>query len=225
MKLRLKLYPVVFLLVLVCCGCFSVELQTTINRRGGGSRIIEIVMDPMMAGLYNKTDGSGKLFKIPGQGLQEKPGVKLAGTTKTKLDDGSLKLTWDYRTGRAGLFSDGDDTVKLSITRSGLWVYYEYLENISASKSEPGGPNAGQDIYRIRHKLFLPGQVVSHNSDSAQSGILIWSRSLGQVTSSGLVMKARSRELNPVYLLFTAIILLAAGGILYSRRHQANNIP
>lgn len=224
MKLRLKLYPTLFLLALACCGCFSVELQTTVNPRGGGSRTIEIVMDPMMAGIYQKTNGSGKLFKIPGQGLQEKPGVKLAGFTKTGLDDGSLKLAWDYRAGRAGLFSAGNDSVMVNITRSGLWVYYRYLEEISASKPEPDTTNAGKDIYRLRHQLVMPGQIISHNADSARSGSLVWNRPLGQVTSSGLVMKAASREINPVYLLIAVILLLAAGGIVFGRRHQANKI-
>jgi len=202
-----------------------VEFQTAVNRRGGGTRIVEIVMDPMMAGLYNKTDGSGKLFQIPGQGLQKKTGVKLTGSAKTELDDGSLKLTWNYRTGRVGLFSDGNDSIKLKITRSGLWVYYEYLESISVTKPEPDSPDAGQDIYRIRHKLVMPGQLVSHNSDSLQSGGLVWNRPLGQVTSKGMTMEARSRELNPVYLLLAAILLAAGGGYLYWHKVRPLNNP
>lgn len=215
MRLRLKLYPAALLLALACCGCFSVEFQTEVNRRGGGTRTVEIIMDPMMAGLYKKTGGSGKLFQIPGQGLQEKPGVKLTGSAKTELDDGSLKLTWNYRTGRVELFSDGDDSIKLKVTRSGLWVCYEYMENISASTPEPDVPNAEPATYRIRHKLIMPGQIVGHNSDSIQSGGLVWNRPLGQVTASGLLMEARSRELNPFYLLLAAIVLAAGGGYYY----------
>jgi hypothetical protein len=211
-KLRLKLYPAALLLAFACCGCFSVDVQTAVNRRGGGTRTVEIVMDPMMAGLYKKTGGSGKLFQIPGQGLQEKPGVKLTGSAQTEMDDGSLKLNWDYRTGRVELFSDGNDSIKLNVTRSGLWVCYEYMENISASKPEPDVPNAEPATYRIRHKLIMPGQIVGHNSDSIQSGGLVWNRPLGQVTASGLLMEARSRELNPLYLLLAAILLAAGGG-------------
>ena len=225
MRLRLKLYPAALLLALACCGCFSVEFQTAVNRRGGGTRTVEIVMDPMMAGLYKKTDGSGKLFQIPGQGLQEKPGVKLTGSAKIELDDGSLKLTWNYRTSRVELFSDGNDSVKLNITRDGIWVYYEYREIISASNPEPGGPKGDQNIYRIRHRLALPGQIVGHNSDSIQSGGLVWNRSLGQVTAAGLIMEASSRELNPLYLLLAAILLAAGGGYFYWHKFRPLNNP
>ncbi|MBI4726516.1 hypothetical protein HY768_04715 [candidate division TA06 bacterium] len=221
MRLRLKLYPASFLLALACCGCFSVEFQTAVNRRGGGTRTVEIVMAPMMAGLYKKTDGTGKLFNIPGQGLQAKSEVKLTGSAKTELDDGSLKLSWNYRADRVELFSDGDDSVKFKITKSGLWVYYEYLEIISASKPEPAAPAAGQDIYWIRHKLVMPGQIVGHNSDSITPGGLVWNRSLGQVTAAGLTMEARSRELNPLYLLLAGISLLAAGGSLCWHRRKS----
>jgi len=222
-KLRLKLYPVLLLLVIACCGCFSVDVQTAVNRRGGGTRTVEIVMDPMMAGLYQKTGGSGKLFRIPGQGLQEKPGVKLTNSAKTELDDGSLKLTWDYRTGRVELFSGENDSVKVNITRSGLWVYYEYRENISASKPEPESPDAGQDNYRFRHELVMPGQIISHNSDSMLSGRLVWNRPLGQVTAPGLKMEARSRELNPWYLLLAAILLGTGGGYFYWHKVRPEN--
>lgn len=215
MKLRLKLYPAILLITFGCCGCFSVDVQTSVNRRGGGTRKVEIVMDPMMAGLYKKTGGSGKLFRIPGQGLQEKPGVKLTGSAKTELNDGSLKLTWDYRAGRVELFSGENDSVIVVISRSGLWVYYEYLENISASMPEPDSPAADQNTYRIRHKLSLPGQIVSHNSDSVQSGRLVWNRPLGEVTAAGLKIEARSRELNPWYLLIMAIVLGIGGGYFY----------
>jgi len=223
-KLRLQFYLAAGAVAFICCGCFSVELQTRVNRKGGGTRTVGIVMDPVMAGMYNRTAGSDKLFKIPGQGLLEKPGVQLTGEAKTELDDGSLKLTRNYRTGRMELFSDGNDSIRFKITRSGLWVYYEYLESISASKPEPGSPDSGQDIYRIRHELFMPGQIVSHNSDSAQFGSLIWNRPLGQVTASGLAMKAISRELNPLYLLFAAVLLAAGGGCLYWYKVRPANI-
>ncbi len=215
MKLRLKLFSAVLLTALTCCGCFSVEYQTVIGRRGGGVRAIEIVMDPMMAGLYNKTPGSDKFFKIPGQGLQTKPGVFLTGNGKTEMDDGSLKLSWSYRTGRAELFSDGNDSVKINITNPGIWICYEYRESILSSQTDSAGQFAGSSTYRIRHKLAMPGQVISHNSDSIQSGLLIWNRPLGQVTSNGLIMEARSRELNPLYLLLAAILLAAGGGYFY----------
>ncbi|MDO9026455.1 MAG: hypothetical protein Q7U87_01090 [bacterium] len=225
MKLRLKLYPTMLLLIFAICGCFSVDVKTSVNRRGGGTRTVEIVMDPMMAGLYKKTDGSGKLFQIPGQGLQEKPGVTSTGSSKTELEDGSLKLAWNYRAGRVEQFSDGNDSVKINITRSGLWVHYEYLECISASKPEPASPGTGQDVYRIRHKLTLPGQIVSHNCDSIQSGGLVWSRPLGQVTSAGLKMEARSRELNPWFIFITAILLAAGGGYFYWVKVRPANNP
>ena len=215
MKLRLELYLTVGAVTLLCCGCFSLEFQTAVNRRGGGTRTVEIVMDPMMAGLYKKTSGSDKFFKIPGQGLQEKSGVTLTGSAKTELDDGSLKLAWDYRTGRVELFSDGNDSINLKITKSGLWVYYQYLENIAASKPEPDAPDAGQTIYRLRHRLVMPGQIVGHNSDSIQSGCLVWNRPIGQVTAVGLNMEARSRELNPLYLLLPAILPIAGAVFLY----------
>ncbi|MDP2806972.1 MAG: hypothetical protein Q8O74_02405 [bacterium] len=219
MKLRLKLYPAVFLVALACCGCFSVEFQTAVNRRGGGTRIVEIVMDPMMAGLYKKTSGSDKFFKIPGQGLQEKSGVTLTGSAKTELEDGSLKHTWNYRAGKVELFSDGTDSILFNIERSGLWVYYTYRENISSSKSEPGDAlSSDQAAYRLRHELSMPGQIVSHNSDSIQSGGLVWNRPLGQVTTAGLIMEARSRELNPIFLLLAAVLTIA--GALFLCWHK-----
>lgn len=223
MRLRLKLYPALLLPVIACCGCFSVDVQTAVNRRGGGARTVEIVMDPMMAGLYQKTDGSGKLFQIPGRGLQEKPGVKMTGSAKTELDDGSLKLTWNYTTGKVELFSDGNDSLYWKTTSSGIWVYYEYRENISASKPEPESPAAEQNTYRFRHKLSLPGQIVSHNSDSVQSGCLVWNRPLGQVTATGLKIEARSRELNPWYLMLAAILLAAGGGYFYWQKVRPEN--
>jgi len=222
-RLRLKLYPAMLLLLFACCGCFSVEYQTEINRRGGGTRTVEIVMDPMMAGLYNKSSVSEKLFNIPGQGLQAKNGVVLAGSSKAELDDGSLKLSWRYRTGRAELFSDGADSLKLNIARAGLWVYYEYREIIPASQPEKSQPSSGQNIYRIRHKLAMPGQVISHNADSILSGSLIWNRPLGQVTDVGLVMEARSRELNPIYILLALFLLLAGVSLLYRHKSRLMN--
>ncbi|MBI5805070.1 hypothetical protein HZA73_03400 [candidate division TA06 bacterium] len=225
MKLRLKLYPAILLLSIACCGCFSVDVQTAVNRRGGGTRTVEVIMDPMMAGLYNKTAGSGKLFSIPGQGLQEKPGVKLTGSAKTELEDGSLKLTWNYKSDKVGLFSSGNDSVRINIINAGLWVYYEYLESIPAAKPEPAYPGDGRDVYRIRHELSLPGQIVSHNSDSIQSGRLVWNRPLGQVTASGLFMEARSRELNPWYLLLASISLAAGVGYFYWHKVKPVNNP
>ena len=225
MKLRLKLYPAALLLALACCGCFSVDIQTAVNRRGGGTRAFEIVMDPMMAGLYNKTPGSDKFFKIPGQGLQAKPGVSLTGSGKTEMDDGSLKLSWSYRTGRAELLSDGNDSVKIYVTKPGIWVCYEYRENILASQTDSADKLAGPNAYRFRHKLAMPGQIISHNSDSVQSGCLVWNRPLGQVTAEGLIIEARSRELNPWYLLLAAIVLGTGGGYFYWYRVRSINNP
>lgn len=224
MRLRLKLYPATLFLILGCCGCFSADVRTAVNRRGGGIRTVEIVMDPMMAGLYQKTDGSGKFFQIPGQGLREKPGVSLTASSRTGLEDGSLKLTWHYRTGRIELFSDGNDSVRVCITRSGLWVYYEYREKMPASKPESGPSDAEQTAYRIRHELSLPGQIISHNSDSVRSGSLVWNRPLGQVTSAGLLIEARSRELNPWFLLAAAVSLSAGCGYYFWKKvRPANN--
>ena len=223
MRLRLDLYLTVGAVTLFCCGCFSLEFQTRVNRRGGGTRTVEIVMDQVMAGMYNRAGGSDRVFNIPGQGLQVKPEVRLKGSSRTEREDGSLKLLWDYQTNRVENFSDDDDSVKLQITRSGPWVYYNYTEKITASgRTEQF--NSGQAGYRMRHSLSLPGQVVNHNADSLLSGILIWNRPLAQITSSGLAMMATSREINQFYLLGAVSLVFSLGGALAWKKHRAGKV-
>jgi hypothetical protein len=222
-RLRLELYLSLLAVILLGCGCFSVDFQTRVGRRGGGTRTFEIVMDPVMAGMYSRAGGSDRVFNIPGQGLQAKPGVRLKASSRTEREDGSLKLLWDYQTDRLENFSDDDDSVKLQVTRSGPWVYYRYSETITPSGREYRF-NSGQEGYRLRHSLALPGQVVNHNADSLMAGILIWNRTLAQVTSSGLTMTATSREINQFYLLGVVFLVLILGVSLAWKKHRAGKV-
>ena len=223
MRLRLFFYAALCLSALP--GCLSVEITTTADRRGGGERAYHITVDQAVASMYDSSAGTAKVVSLPGDGLEKQPGVSLLSRTQTKDTSGGLLVDKRYRAARLDNASGAGDSIRYTVEPQGLWGYYRYREHYLASPSDSAQSMATTaERYRFRHRLRLPGQLVTHNADSISRGEALWSRPMGQVRASGLVMEAACREINPVLwaLLFAiAAVIGVITIILRMRPHDA----
>jgi hypothetical protein len=199
--------------VILLTGCFSVEVKTRVRRKGGGSRTYQIIMDQMLAGLYEKADSKMPLFEFPGQGLEKKQGIKILSKNKRMSPDGKLSLEWIYDAENVKSFSDGNDSLFLRIEKKGLWVYYHFRERIIPREKGTHPADFPEDGYRFRHILTLPGQVMAHDADSQAANQLVWIRSTGALASQGMGMEAVSREINVLYLVTALVVLSLLSGL------------
>jgi hypothetical protein len=168
-------------------------------------------MDQVMAALYKSAGKGGSIFNLPGQNLEDKAGVTFAGKTTTEKDNGGLEVLWKFRTKKASLFTTESDSLDFKIDKKGWWVYYTYQESILSSDSRSEPMTAG-DGYRFRQSLVLPGQIIEHSADSVIKGCLIWNRGMAEISGQGLIMKAKSREINPKVLFPLAVLFVFAVG-------------
>jgi len=209
---RLRLFSYAALCLAALPGCLSVEISTTADRRGGGERAYHITVDQAVASMYDSTAGTAKVLPLPGDGLEQQPGVALVSRTQTKDSSGGLLVDKRYRAVRLDDAANAGDSISYRIERGGVWVYYRYREHYLAAASDSGQTAAASDErYRFRHRLRLPGRIFSHNADSIVGGVALWSRPMAQVKAHGLVMAAASREIDPLLWVALAAVLAAAG--------------
>jgi hypothetical protein len=211
MMLRLFFYWLLLVLI-ACSGCLSVDIETRADRTGGGTRSYLVTLDPSLATTYESASSAGKLFKLPGDDLLDKPGVTLVARSQDKDTSGVMAVRKSFRAGRLSDAGTAADSISYAVVRQGVWISYRYREHYLASDIDSNkvmGFYGGG--YRFRHMLRLPGTLVRTNADTTSRGVAVWSRPMRQVRAEGLVMKAESREIDPLAWAVLIACALAAG--------------
>lgn len=209
---KVRLCP--FLLAGLSCwlflsGCLSVEIETKASRNLSGIRTYRITLEPMLARLY-RSGASAKLFDLPGQDLDRKDGIIALFKKELEGKDGSLNLEWSYRAKTLGNLSDRNDSLYFSKRHAKWWIYYDYYERYLPAKDTSNYSVAVNSNFISR--LSLPGQIISCNADSTKGSEVLWVRPMSEVTKSGMVFTATSREINPILLILIPIVL---GFVIY----------
>lgn len=204
-----RIVPCAALAVLAACaGCISVEIETRADRAGGGTRSYAVTLDQSLAKTYQSATAAGQLFRLPGDDLVGRPGVKLVSRMEQPDSGGALVVRKSFRAARLADAGTATDSISYAVERRGWWVWYRYREHYLASDIDSTRIAASYgERYRFRHALRLPGRLVASDADSVGGGEIVWSRPMGQVRERGLVMTADSREPD---LLAWAVLLLGA---------------
>jgi hypothetical protein len=185
-------------------GCLSVDIQTKAGRDLSGSRTYRITLEPMLARIY-RSGASARMLDLPGQDLEKLKGVSVVSRQEVLAKDGSLELVWSYRSPRMDNFTSPIDTVIFSKRAVKWWIYYSYYERYLPRRDTSNIPAAGSTW--LKNSLILPGQVCSSNGDSLSGSRVVWLRSMDTSARDGLVMTARSREINPLLLVLLPVLL------------------
>ncbi len=192
----------------VCAGCMSVEIETRADRQGGGTRDYTVILHPSLATTYESARRDGEVFSLPGDALLDKPGVSLVSRSEARDSGGFLAVVKSFRADRLADASTAGDSISYSVAREGLRLSYRYREHYLATRADTGG--AGEERYRFRHSLRLPGRMLRSDADSLVDGAAVWSRPMSRVRAEGVVMTAESGELDRLALAVLAGAALAA---------------
>ncbi len=192
-------------------GCISVDIETRAGRDLSGSRDYRITMEPMLARVY-RSGVSAKMFDFPGQDLEKQKGISLVAKKENLREDGSLELTWSYRSRRLEDFTSRRDTVLFSKRMVKWWIYYSFYQHCLPRRDTSSIPAPGSA--RFRNSLTMPGQIYFSNGDSVSGSRTVWLRSMDIPSREGLVMTAESREINPLLLILLPVFLMAAFYVL-----------
>lgn len=215
--LRLFSQAAALLLSLACVGCLSVSIETEVARDGGAVRRYQYEIDPAPEGSGTRAPGSLGMADL---GLDGIPGVALVDSSSERLKDGTTVSRLTCRADDVRKLSQDDDSIALSVGRSGIWVRYQYRESYKLGAD--GGDRAAAALFagkRFRHRLRLPGRITGGNSDSLQGGWAVWNRPMfGE--EGRVVMEAESRALNPLAVVLSAAAAAVLALLILAKRRN-----
>lgn len=176
---------------LAMCGCLSMSIETVVDRRGGGTRSYQVEMDPAPG-----AKARGGAMSLADLGLDEVAGVELVDSSHSVRQDGGTVSRTTCRADDIRKFSHEDDSISLTVTRRGLWTVYRFRESYNLGLGRDDSSAAALFTKnRFRHRLRLPGRIVSSNSDSLNGSWAVWNRPMFAATGR-LVMQAESKSLD-----------------------------
>lgn len=231
-----RYFPLLTVLVLVLSACtIRLDVALTVNEDESGTFNLFMGFDEEFQQLMEQGGGEG--FDMT-EGLQDVPE---GWTVEEVVEDGfeGVRISTDYRDfeeleEKLGDLGEGQDAGvgtdfldDFALTREGDEFRFEVDvsgvdEQLSGAVGDSGGEDllSGmdpatlfEDLFEIRFRLTLPGEIQSHNADSVDGNTLTWNVGFDEEDSTYRAVSSTSGGSSSLLLIGGAAAIAAAAGV------------